>query len=290
MKDREVRVVENPVPIGDAVCGEGGQLLLIAGPCVIESDELTREIAGRLAEMAERVGAPLVFKASFDKANRTSIDSFRGPGLDDGLATLDRVRAETGLVVTTDIHGPDQAEPAAEVCGILQIPAFLARQTDLVVAAARATARHGGVVNIKKPQFLAPEDTGHIVAKCVQAGNSRVLLTERGTTFGYGRLVNDMRAIPLMQETGAAVIFDATHSVQLPGGATTGGHREMVPVLARSAVAAGCDGVFVETHPDPDSARSDGPNMIRLDELEQLWRGLLRVREAVEGELTERSG
>ncbi len=290
MKDREVRVVENPVPIGDAVCGEGSQLVLIAGPCVIESDELTREIAGRLAEMAERVGAPLVFKASFDKANRTSIDSFRGPGLDDGLATLDRIRTETGLVVTTDIHEAGQAEPAAEVCGILQIPAFLARQTDLVVAAARAAARHGGVVNVKKPQFLAPEDIGHIVAKCVQSGNPRVLLTERGTTFGYGRLVNDMRAIPLMQATGAAVIFDATHSVQLPGGVTTGGQREMVPVLARAAVAAGCDGVFAETHPDPDSARSDGANMIPLAELEELWRGLLRIREAVREDSTEKRG
>ena len=283
-------MVENPVAIGDALCGKGGQLVLIAGPCVIESDQSTREIGVRLAEMAERVGAPLVFKASFDKANRTSVDSFRGPGLDEGLATLERVRTETGLVVTTDIHTAEQAEPAAEVCGILQIPAFLARQTDLVVAAAKASARHGGVVNVKKPQFLAPEDTGHIVSKCVEAGNSRVLLTERGTTFGYGRLVNDMRAIPLMQETGAAVIFDATHSVQLPGGATTGGQREMVPVLARAAVAAGCDGVFAETHPDPDSARSDGPNMIPLDELEQLWRGLLRIRDAVQEVSTEKSG
>jgi 2-dehydro-3-deoxyphosphooctonate aldolase (KDO 8-P synthase) len=274
-------VVENPVPVGDAACGVGAQLLLIAGPCVIESDELTREIAGRLAELAARMGAPLVFKASFDKANRTSIDSFRGPGLDEGLATLARVRDETGLVVTTDIHLPEQAEPAAEVCGILQIPAFLARQTDLVAAAAVATARHGGVVNIKKPQFLAPEDTGHIVTKCVESGNPRVLLTERGTTFGYGRLVNDMRAIPVMQQTGAAVVFDATHSVQLPGGSTTGGQREMVPILARAAVAAGCDGVFAETHPDPDSALSDGPNMIPLEELEQFWSGLLRIREAV---------
>lgn len=279
-------VVENPVPVGGVACGNGAELLLIAGPCVIESDELTREIAGRLAEMAVRIGAPMVFKASFDKANRTSIDSFRGPGLDEGLATLERIRDETGLVVTTDVHLPEQVEAAAEVCGILQIPAFLARQTDLVVAAAVATARRGGAVNIKKPQFLAPEDIGHIVAKCVEAGNRRVVLTERGTTFGYGRLVNDMRAIPLMQQTGAPVVFDATHSVQLPGGATTGGQREMVPVLARAAVAAGCDGVFAETHPDPDSARSDGPNMIPLDELEQLWRGLLRIREVLRDDET----
>ena len=275
-------MVENPLSLGEASCGTGEKLVLIAGPCVIESDALTREIAAKLAEMAERVGAPLVFKASFDKANRTSIDSFRGPGLDEGLAILERVRNETGLVVTTDIHLPEQAEPAAEVCGILQIPAFLSRQTDLVVAAAVATARHGGVVNVKKPQFLAPEDTGHIVAKCVEAGNQRILLTERGTTFGYGRLVNDMRAIPVMQQTGVPVIFDATHSVQLPGGATTGGQRDMVPLLAKAAVAAGCDGVFAETHPDPDSARSDGPNMIPLDELEPLWLKLLQIRDVVQ--------
>ena len=274
-------MVENPLPLGEASCGAGEQLVLIAGPCVIESDELTREIAMQLARMAERVGAPLVFKASFDKANRTSIDSFRGPGLDAGLATLERVRDETGLVVTTDIHLPEQAAPAAEVCGVLQIPAFLSRQTDLVVAAAAATAKYGGVVNVKKPQFLAPEDTGHIVAKCVDAGNHRVLLTERGTTFGYGRLVNDMRAIPVMQQTGAPVIFDATHSVQLPGGATTGGQRDMVPLLARAAVAAGCDGVFAETHPEPDTARSDGPNMIPLAELEKMWVNLLRIRDVV---------
>jgi 2-dehydro-3-deoxyphosphooctonate aldolase (KDO 8-P synthase) len=281
VNEGNVSVVENPLPLGEASCGTGEQLVLIAGPCVIESDELTREIAMQLARMAERVGAPLVFKASFDKANRTSIDSFRGPGLDAGLATLERVRDETGLVVTTDIHLPEQAEPAAEVCGVLQIPAFLSRQTDLVVAAAAATAKHGGVVNVKKPQFLAPEDTGHIVAKCVDAGNHRVLLTERGTTFGYGRLVNDMRAIPVMQQTGAPVIFDATHSVQLPGGATTGGQRDMVPLLARAAVAAGCDGVFAETHPEPDTARSDGPNMIPLAELENMWVNLLRIRDVV---------
>jgi len=286
VNEGNVNVVENPLPLGEASCGKGEELVLIAGPCVIESDELTREIASRLAEMAERVGAPLVFKASFDKANRTSIDSFRGPGLDEGLATLDRVRDETGLEVTTDIHLPEQAEPAAEVCRILQIPAFLSRQTDLVVAAAVATARHGGVVNVKKPQFLAPEDTRHIVAKCVEAGNQRILLTERGTTFGYGRLVNDMRAIPVMQQLGPPVIFDATHSVQLPGGATTGGQRDMVPLLARAAVAAGCDGVFAETHPDPDSARSDGPNMIPLDQLEMLWMNLLRIREVVQDPLT----
>tara|TARA_B100000029_G_scaffold4476_3_gene5124 strand:- start:363 stop:1220 length:858 start_codon:yes stop_codon:yes gene_type:complete len=279
----EVSVLENPVPVGEALCGADQPLLLIAGPCVIESDALTRQIADELLAIAERLGSPLVFKASFDKANRTSITSFRGPGLEEGLRTLERVRDECGLVVTTDIHLPTQAEPASEVCGVLQIPAFLARQTDLVVAAAEATSRRGGAVNVKKPQFLAPEDTSHIVSKCEEAGSSRVMLTERGTTFGYGRLVNDMRAIPIMQECGVPVIYDATHSVQMPGGATTGGQRHMVPVLAMSAVAAGCDGVFAETHPDPDSALSDGPNMLALGDMETLWQRLLDVHSAARG-------
>lgn len=272
---------ENPVAVDRWMCGRGCRLLMIAGPCVIESESLVREVACRLAEIAARLDVGLVFKASFDKANRTSIESFRGPGLETGLEVLARVRDEIGYPVTTDIHDPAQAGPAAEVCRILQIPAFLARQTDLIVAAAEATAKQNGVVNIKKPQFVAPEDTQHILQKCEDAGNPNVMLTERGTTFGYGRLVNDMRSIPLMQATGAAVIFDATHSVQLPGGVTTGGQREMVPVLARAAVAAGCDGVFMETHPEPDHGMSDGPNMVRLEEIEKYWRGLLRVQEAI---------
>ncbi|MGQ0633864.1 MAG: 3-deoxy-8-phosphooctulonate synthase [Planctomycetaceae bacterium] len=271
----------NPVDIGAWRCGRGEPLFFIAGPCVIESEELVLRVARRLAALRDELGAPIVFKSSFDKANRTSVESFRGPGLEAGLKILARVREATGLEVLTDVHEPAQAEPAAQVCRILQVPAFLARQTDLVRAVAAATGAREGVVNIKKPQFSAPEDMQHAVRKCEASGNSRVLLTERGTTFGYGRLINDMRAIPLMQELGAPVIFDATHSVQLPGGATTGGQRSMVSFLARAAVACGCDGVFFETHPDPDRALSDGPNMLPLDELPGLIRQLLRVREAL---------
>ncbi len=271
----------NPVEIGDYRCGRGLPLLFIAGPCVIESEDLVMEVGGFLAELTSRLNVPIVFKASFDKANRTSISSFRGPGLQRGLETLARVREVTRLPVTTDIHEAAQAEPAAQVCDILQIPAFLARQTDLLCAAAEATARHGRVINVKKPQFIAPEDTAHIVQKCVEAGNPNVLLTERGTTFGYGRLVNDMRAIPIMQQHGVPVVFDATHSVQLPGGKSTGGQREMIPLLARAAVAAGCDAVFFETHPDPDRALSDGPNMLRLNDLPQLIGQLVELRSLI---------
>jgi 2-dehydro-3-deoxyphosphooctonate aldolase (KDO 8-P synthase) len=271
-------VADNPVKIREIRCGTGQPLVLIAGPCVIESEQLVTQMGGQLAEYAANDGVPLVFKASFDKANRTSVESFRGPGLERGLEILARVREQTGLPVTTDIHEPAQAEPAAAVCDILQIPAFLARQTDLIQAAAEATAPRGGVVNIKKPQFIAPEDIAHVVTKCEAFGNANILLTERGTTFGYGRLVNDMRSIPLMQATGAPVVYDATHSVQRPGGKTTGGQREMLPTLARSAVAAGCDALFFETHPDPDRALSDGPNMIPLDQLPALFGQLVRLR------------
>jgi 2-dehydro-3-deoxyphosphooctonate aldolase (KDO 8-P synthase) len=238
--------------------------LFIAGPCVIENPELIREVSGRLAEMAAKLDVPVVFKSSFDKANRTSYHSFRGPGLDAGLKILEKARETSGLPVTTDIHDPSQAEPAAQVCDIVQIPAFLARQTDLVHAAATATAKQGRIINVKKPQFIAPEDAVHIVKKCEEAGNPNILLTERGATFGYGRLVNDMRAIPVMQKMGVPVIFDATHSVQLPGGATTG-----------------CDAVFMETHPNPDRALSDGPNMIPLAELPRLVEQLRRLRSLV---------
>jgi len=273
---------ENPVSIGPYRCGKGEPLLFIAGPCVIESEKLILDVGVRLADLAAQLHVQIVFKSSFDKANRTSVDSFRGPGLTAGLEILAKVKAATGLPVLTDVHEPHQAAPAAQVCDILQVPAFLARQTDLVQAIAEATAKTGGVVNVKKPQFLAPEDMTHVVRKCESFGNHRVLLTERGTTFGYGRLINDMRAIPTMQGLGAPVIFDATHSVQLPGGKTTGGAREMVAFLARAAVACGCDGVFFETHPDPDRALSDGPNMVRLELLPALIRQLLRLREALE--------
>lgn len=268
----------NPVPVQQWKCGAGQPLLLIAGPCVIESEPLVMQIAERLAELSSTLSLQIVFKASFDKANRTSVDSFRGPGLAKGLEILAKVREKFGLPLTTDIHEPQQAAPVAEVCQILQIPAFLARQTDLVEAVAEQTARRGGVVNVKKPQFVAPEDMVHVVRKCEAFGNPRVLLTERGTMFGYGRLINDMRSIPVMQSFGTPVIFDATHSVQMPGGATTGGKREMVPFLARAAVASGCDGVFFETHPDPDRALSDGPNMVPLNELPRLIDQLVRLR------------
>jgi 2-dehydro-3-deoxyphosphooctonate aldolase (KDO 8-P synthase) len=271
-------VPSNPVTIRDARCGTGQPLLFIAGPCVIESEELVLDVGRTLADVAERLNVSIVFKSSFDKANRTSIHSYRGPGLERGLEILAKVRDETGLPVTTDIHAPEQAEPAAEVCSILQIPAFLARQTDLIQATAIATARHGGIVNVKKPQFIAPKDCLHIVRKCEESGNANILLTERGTTFGYGRLVNDMRAIPIMQSLGTPVVFDATHSVQTPGGSTTGGQREMVAPLARAAVACGCDAVFLETHPNPDDAKSDGPNMIPLGELPTLIEQLVRLR------------
>jgi 2-dehydro-3-deoxyphosphooctonate aldolase (KDO 8-P synthase) len=268
----------NPLLVRGTACGAGHRLLFITGPCVIESESLIIEVAKRLADIAASLDVPLVFKSSFDKANRTSVDSFRGPGLEKGLEILARAGEATGLPLTTDIHLPEQAEPAAAVCDIVQIPAFLARQTDLVRAAAEATARHGGVVNIKKPQFIAPEDVVHIVKKCEACGNPRVLLTERGTVFGYGRLVNDMRAIPIMQESGAPVVFDATHSVQTPGGKSTGGDRRMIAPLSRAAVAAGADAVFFETHPKPDAALSDGPNMLPLDELPALIRQLVRLR------------
>jgi len=271
----------DPVSVGEFQCGAGQPLLLIAGPCVIESEDFILDVAKRVAEIAADQNLNLVFKSSFDKANRTSIHSYRGPGLEHGLEILAKVTQQTGLQVTTDIHEPSQAAVAAEVCRILQIPAFLARQTDLVNAAAEETAKHGGVVNVKKPQFIAPEDTVHIVRKCEESGNSNILLTERGTTFGYGRLVNDMRSIPIMHATGAPVVFDATHSVQLPGGATTSGQREMVPIVARAAVAAGCHGVFVETHPDPDKAMSDGPNMVPLDQVGKLFQQLTRLRQVM---------
>jgi 2-dehydro-3-deoxyphosphooctonate aldolase (KDO 8-P synthase) len=271
----------NPVSVGEFLCGPEQPLLFIAGPCVIESEQLILEVGNRLAKISSDVGIPLVFKSSFDKANRTSVESFRGPGLKKGLEILAKVSEQTGLPVTTDIHRPEQAGPASEVCRILQIPAFLARQTDLIQAAAEATARNGGIVNLKKPQFIAPEDTRHIVTKCEEFGNPNVMLTERGTTFGYGSLVNDMRAIPIMQQIGVPVIFDATHSVQMPGGKSTGGQRDMVPILARAAVAAGCDGIFFETHPDPDCALSDGPNMLPLGEVSQLFRQLVRLRSLI---------
>ncbi len=267
------------VAIGNNLCGPGQPLLWIAGPCVIESHDLTLQIADTLKRMADELRLPLVFKASFDKANRTSSKSFRGPGLHKGLETLDAVKRSTGLPVTTDVHECCQIEAVAQVCDLLQIPAFLARQTDLLQAAGRT----GRAVNVKKGQFMAPGDMRHVVTKMAEVGNHRLLLTERGASFGYGNLVSDMRSIPLMQDLGCPVIFDATHSVQMPGagGDHSGGDRRMVPFLARAAVATGCDGVFLETHPRPDEALSDGPNTIALADLPALVRRCLRLRQAL---------
>jgi len=271
---------DNPVKIGPYRCGPGEKLLLIAGPCVLENDELTLRIATRLRQLAEELPIQLIFKASYDKANRTSASAFRGLGMEEGLKMLARVKRETGLPVTTDIHESIQAEPVAEVCDLLQIPAFLARQTDLLVAAGKT----GRPVNVKKAQFMAPWDMKNVVAKLESVGCRQILLCERGTFFGYGRLVNDMRAIPQMRELGTPVIFDATHSVQEPGGlgTATGGNRAMVEPLARAATALGVDGLFFETHPEPDKSPSDGANMIPLDEFPAVLRRLLMIRETVE--------
>ncbi len=253
-------------------------MLWIAGPCVLETLPAALEIAGELKRIAGRLGVSAVFKASFDKANRTSAKAFRGVGLKAGLEMLVDVRRQTGLPVTTDVHESAQAAAVGEACDLVQIPAFLARQTDLLLAAART----GKAVNAKKGQFMAPGDMRHVVAKLGEGGCENVLLCERGTFFGYGRLVNDMRAIPQMRELGCPVVFDATHSVQEPGGLgdATGGNRAMVEPLARAAMAVGIDGLFTETHPDPDKSPSDGPNMIPLGLLEPVMRRLLAIREA----------
>jgi 2-dehydro-3-deoxyphosphooctonate aldolase (KDO 8-P synthase) len=245
------------------------RLTLIAGTCVIESEELCMRVAKTLKRVCERLGIFYVFKASYDKANRTSINSYRGPGIEEGLQVLASVREKTGVPVLTDVHTPAEAERAAPVVDVLQIPAFLCRQTDLVVAAAGT----GSIVNIKKGQFLSPGEMRYVVEKARAGGASKILLTERGTTFGYNNLVADMRSIPMMLELGCPVIFDATHSVQLPGasGDQSGGQRVFAPVLARSAVAAGATGVFIETHPDPEQALSDGPNSIPIREMPACW-------------------
>jgi 2-dehydro-3-deoxyphosphooctonate aldolase (KDO 8-P synthase) len=270
-------VINKIAEIGSYRCGAGQPLLLIAGPCVIESRELTLRIATTLREITAKLPVQLVFKASFDKANRTSASSFRGLGMEAGLKILAEVKQVTGLPVTTDLHESDQCPAVAEVCDILQIPAFLCRQTDLLVAAAET----GRVVHVKKGQFVAPWDMKNVVAKLDSAGAKNVMLCERGTFFGYGRLVNDMRALPDMRALGVPVVFDATHSVQEPGGlgTTTGGNRAMVEPLARAAVAVGIDGLFFETHPEPDKSPSDGANMIPLDRFEGMLKRLLKLRE-----------
>jgi len=259
--------------------GPGAPLLVIAGPCVIEDEKTTLYIAERLKSMAEGASVSLVFKASYDKANRTSLKSFRGPGLAEGLRILEKVKTECELPVLSDVHQVSELEEAATVLDVLQIPAFLCRQTDLLLAAAGT----GRIINVKKGQFQAPWDMVNVVEKLRSTGNRRVLLTERGACFGYNNLVVDFRGIPVMQQTGCPVVFDATHSTQLPGGQgdRSGGQRDMAPILARAAIAAGVDGVFMEVHPDPDRALCDGPNSLPLDGVPALWRQLVAIREAV---------
>jgi len=255
---------------------------IIAGPCVMESENILMEIADELVPVCKKIGVEFYFKASFDKANRTSIDSFRGPGLDKGMQWLANVKEKYNVPVVTDIHEPWHAAPVAEVCDILQIPAFLCRQTDLLVAAAKT----GKTINVKKAQFLAPWDMRNVVKKLESAGNNNIMLCERGTTFGYNQLVVDMTGIVEMKKFGYPVIFDATHSVQKPGGKgdCTGGNREFVEPLAKAAIAAGADGLFFEVHPDPDNAKSDGPNMLRLQDFESVLGRVLKVYEAVKQE------
>jgi len=255
------------------------RLVLIAGPCVIESEALCFEVARAMKRVTEKLGITYVFKASFDKANRSSGASFRGPGIDEGLKILAKVRAKFDLPVLTDVHTEEHVRAAAQVVDVLQIPAFLCRQTDLILAAVHS----GKIVNVKKGQFLAPNDMGQVVKKALAAGGEKLMLTERGTTFGYNNLVADMRSIPIMKQFGCPVIFDATHSVQLPGGAgdRSSGQREFAPILANCAVAAGCDGLFIETHPDPDKALSDGPNMIPLREMAKVLTTLIKIKEAI---------
>jgi 2-dehydro-3-deoxyphosphooctonate aldolase (KDO 8-P synthase) len=264
-----------PLTLGDITIGGGSPFVLIAGPCVIESAAHALELAGRLTDIARRAHVPFIFKASYDKANRTSGRSFRGPGLDEGLRVLASIKSRHNVPILTDIHEPAHAAVAADVADVLQIPAFLCRQTDLLVAAAKT----GRIVNIKKGQFLAPDDVKHAMAKVVDAGNPRVLLTERGTSFGYHNLVVDMRAFPMMRALGVPVVFDVTHSLQLPGGGdgVTAGQAEYIVPLASAGVAAGVDGIFLEVHEEPSRARSDAQNALRLDALEPLLQRLIAI-------------
>jgi len=264
-----------PVKLGDITIGGGSPFVLIAGPCVIESESHALDLAGRITDIARRMRVPFIFKASYDKANRTSGRSFRGPGLDEGLRVLASIKSRYNVPILTDIHEPSHARAAADVADVLQIPAFLCRQTDLLVAAANT----GRIVNIKKGQFLAPDDVKHAVAKVVNAGNPRVLVTERGTSFGYHNLVVDMRAFPMMRAQGVPVVFDVTHSLQLPGGGdgVTAGQAEYIEPLASAGVAAGVDGVFLEVHEDPARAQSDAQNALRLDTLEALLQRLIAI-------------
>ena len=266
------------VEIGSFKVGQGQRPFLIAGPCVIESEQLVMDTAGHVADIAKSLGIPYIFKSSFDKANRTSITSFRGPGIEKGLAILKKVKDHFALPVLTDVHTEEQATEAGKVVDVLQIPAFLCRQTDLLIAAAKT----GKVVNVKKGQFLSPIEMGNAVKKVEECGSRRLLLTERGSSFGYNNLVVDMRSFPIMRNFGYPVVFDATHSVQLPGGggSKSSGQREFVEPLACAAAGAGVDGFFMEVHPNPDEALSDGPNMVPLHHLKSLLERVLRICDA----------
>ena len=270
--------------VGGVEIGGGAPLALIAGPCVIEDEALTMTIAADLQAITEKLGIPLIFKASYDKANRTSVDSYRGPGLTRGLEVLQKVRRTFSIPVLSDVHRFEEIAPAADVLDVLQVPAFLCRQTDFVIE----IARRAKAVNIKKGQFLAPWDIVHILSKLEQAGNKNILLTERGVSFGYNNLVVDFRSFPILRGTGYPVVFDATHSVQLPGaaGKASGGDRNMVPCLARAAVAAGIDALFFEVHPDPDRALCDGPNSLVLDSLPGLLATLMKIDATVREDRT----
>jgi 2-dehydro-3-deoxyphosphooctonate aldolase (KDO 8-P synthase) len=281
-------VIVKPVRIGPLSVGGGSPLAFILGPCVIESAAQALETASSIRDVAERCGVPVIFKASYDKANRTSMTSFRGPGLDEGLRILADIRVRTGLPVLTDIHEPSQAAAAAAVVDVLQIPAFLSRQTDLLVAAART----GKAVNVKKGQFLAPKDMKHVVSKIADAGNDSILVTERGVSFGYNDLVVDMRALPMLRELGYPVVFDVTHSLQLPGAGNgvTAGLAQYIEPLASAGVAAGVDAVFMEVHANPSVAKSDAANALRLDLLEPLIMKLKRIDAAARETATAASG
>jgi len=275
-------ITTKEIKISNITVGANSPLLLIAGPCVIEDEDTVLETARRLKEICERLNIPLIFKSSYDKANRTSLKGFRGPGLKKGLRILETVKEKYGLLILSDVHSVEEVKPAGEVLDVLQIPAFLCRQTDLILEASRT----GKPVNIKKGQFLAPWDVKNIIEKFTSTGNEKLLLTERGTSFGYNNLVVDMRGIVIMRSFGYPVIFDATHSVQLPGGhgTSSGGQREFAPYLARAAVAVGIDGLFMEVHPTPDKALCDGPNMIPLSEVEALLKTLIKLRKIIQEE------
>jgi 2-dehydro-3-deoxyphosphooctonate aldolase (KDO 8-P synthase) len=279
--------ITRSIAVGPISIGGQNPLALIAGPCVIESEKIALEIAEKLKRITADLNVPFIFKASYDKANRTSIKSFRGPGLNDGLKILQKIKTELDLPILSDVHKEEEIDPAAEVLDILQIPAYLCRQTDLLVKAAQT----GKPINVKKGQFLAPWDMKNVVVKIEESGNSNILLTERGATFGYNNLVVDMRSLVLMREHGYPVIFDATHSLQQPGGqgTTSGGQSEMVPDLARGAVAVGCDALFMEIHTDPCKALSDGPNMLQIDLLPELLEQLVTLDQIVKGKTTSHS-